>query len=93
MRVRNGSFILGFLLCFVLLACAGFKYRYYYMTMATYDGKLIAKNPADDKELTVCQPSSQDYHPCVVMLREEFFAMKKDYEKIQTELKWCERNN
>lgn len=93
MRPRHLSFCLGFLSCFLLISCAGlFTYKYYGMQLADYrEGKLLGPNPKDDLPISVCQPTEQDKGPCVVMLREAFFSMKKDFEQTKNNLIKCEQ--
>lgn len=85
---------LGVLFSGIFFACAvGFPYKYYGMQLAAYtDGKLLGPEPSDDKDIVVCQPSEHDKGPCVVMLREDFFSLKKDYEQTKIDLRECENH-
>ncbi len=87
------GFLAGFAFCALLAGCAGFSFRFYGLEGARYDnGKLLANSgEADDLPFTRCQPSDADRHPCVVMLRPEFFRVKTDYEGTQSKLKTAEK--
>lgn len=94
MHVPNGkSFLAGFMACLlIVLAGCAWGYRSYYLRMATYDGKLIADRVENDLPLTFCTPTQVDKNPCVVMFREEFYKLKRTYERMRIELNDCQKN-
>lgn len=88
-KVRCG--VIGSLLSFLLLGCAGFSYRYYGLEGADYSrGTLLGKEPADDLSFTICEPTFFVKHPCIVIKASEFYKMKLDYEDTIQKLKECQ---
>lgn len=63
-----------------LVSCAGFSYRFYGLDATSYEGKLLGPDEKDDLALSVCAPEAQERGKCVVLLRDEFFRFKQDYE-------------
>ena len=97
------TFALGILAGFALAGCAGFfPYKYYGMHLESYEGSLLGPKPKDDLPFTVCEPdptpsvipSGPQPKPnrgkCVVMLSDEFFAMKQDMLETKKRLVECE---
>lgn len=85
-------FILGFVLGVALLGCtaAVFPYKYYALDADIYTGYLRGEKPADDLELSVCEPTANDKAPCVVLRTETLLKMKLDYKEMQNRLRKCE---
>lgn len=85
--------ILGLFIVFLVVACAGltFSYKYYGLQVAHYDdGKLLGPKPTDDLAFAVCEPTAVNKAPCVVMLSNDFFNLKKDYLDAKQKLIDCE---
>lgn len=80
------GFLVGFALCFALVACAGFKYRYYSLDLEVWSGTLQGNEPKNDLPFSVCEPTAIDRNPCVVMLRDDFFRMKERYLAMERQL-------
>jgi hypothetical protein len=82
------SLFKGIIVGFLLAGCAAatFSYHYYGMKVASYDGKLLGLNPVDDKDFSTCKDNN-----CVVMLTDDFFALKQDYLDLQTKLISCQK--
>lgn len=78
----------GIIIGFLLAGCAAasFSYKYYGMQIASYDGKLLGVKPEDDKDFTICKDNQ-----CVVMLTNDFFALKQDYMDLQNKLIACQK--
>lgn len=76
------------------MGCAGmaFVYNYYGLSAASYDGKLLAVDPKNDKDLSECAPDAQIKGKCIVMFSSEFYALKQDYLNVQQELSDCQKN-
>ena len=84
---------LGLVVGVLLAGCASFIYRSYGLEGVSYkDGTLLGPKPADDLPFSTCEPTEGVKHPCVVMLAEEFFAFKLDYQDTQDRLKQCEKD-
>lgn len=94
-KLNRTSFSLGFFLCFSMMGCAGaFTYKYYGMQLADYtNGKLLGPEAKDDLDMRVCEPTASDKGPCVVMLREAFFELKRDYEAKDEALIACQQGH
>lgn len=92
-RIRSGSAAILFALAMV--GCAGFSYRYYGLQGVRYDeGKLLGpkEDGSTDLEFSMCAPSAQVKHPCVVMFAVEFQRFKLDYEDTKQKLEACQKN-
>lgn len=90
----NRSFILGVFVGFLLMGCAGatFAYNYYGLQAASYDGKLLAINQANDMDLSTCAPTPTTTGQCVVMLGPDFYSLKQDYLDCQNNLIACQKS-
>jgi hypothetical protein len=86
------NFAFGLLLGALLVGCAGFSYRYYGLDVPSYEGKLLGPKPELDKPFSVCKPDDVMKGKCVVMIQDEFFRMKQDYEETKRMLKDCQAN-
>lgn len=86
------KFIYGIVLGFLLAGCVGatFAWQYYSLSIASYDGKLLAVEPANDKDFTICAPDSNVKGKCILMLAADFYALKQDYLDVQNKLIACE---
>ena len=73
-------------------SCSSFPYKHYGLDAASYEGSLSGPEPKDDLPLSVCTPTEQEQGKCMVMLREEFYRMKQEYEDMQKRLKACEES-
>jgi hypothetical protein len=90
--VKYKHFLLGFLVCFFVMGCAGFTYRYYGLKDVVYEhGQLLGPTEKEDMPFSKCQPNSQSKHPCVVMFTKDFYALKLDYEDTKQKLQACEK--
>lgn len=89
----NRAFIVGFISCLVLTACAGAGFiKYYGLQDVAYEhGTLSGPFPADDLAFSKCAQSDPSKSNCVVMFAKDFFALKQDYEDTKQKLKECER--
>jgi len=77
-------------MAFVLFSCgasASFNYRVYVLEADKYEGKLKARDPKNDLELSECAPSSNVKDKCYVFKREEIMRLRTDYESMQDQLK------
>jgi hypothetical protein len=86
--------VLGFLVAFGVIACAGigFPYKYYGLSAASYNaGKLLGPIASQDIDLIDCQPTKDDASPCIVMFTKEFLPMKQDYLQTKNALIACQR--
>lgn len=83
----------GIVLGFLITGCAGltFSYSYYGLEAASYDGKLLAVNPKDDKDLSFCRPDAGKKGKCIVMDGPEFYALKKDKLTCEQALVDCQK--
>lgn len=83
------------LFAMVLIGCgtASFNFRVYGLNAKSYEGTLLGKDKTgkDDLPLSVCQPDDKVKGKCIVILASEFFKMKADYLRIQTELSDLQR--
>jgi hypothetical protein len=88
------NLLLGLVLGFFVMGCAAmtFSYNYYGLDAARYDGKLLAVDPKNDKDLSVCQPDANAKGKCIVMLGSEFYALKGDYLDAKQKLSDCQRS-
>ncbi len=86
-------FLGGLCFGFVVLGCTAmtFNYQYYGLQSANYDGKLLAVDPKDDKDLAMCAPDSAATGKCIVMLGADFYALKQDYMDCQQKLITCQK--
>lgn len=78
-----------FLFIFILVSCAAsasFPFRYYRPELEKYEGILRGDKPENDLAFKECEPSSGKATPCLVMLKDEFFRLKAEYEANQQEL-------
>ncbi len=89
------NFCLGMLFAFGLVACAAakFNYNYYGLQAASYDGKLLAVNPKDDVDFSVCAPDEHVKGKCVLMLAQPFYAMKADFLDTKNKLIECQKQH
>jgi hypothetical protein len=85
------QFGLGILLGISLMACAGFKYRYYGIDPEA--GLLLGSKPSEDRSLKECQGDSTQKGKCVVLFVAEFERLRADYINAQERLKKCETNS
>jgi hypothetical protein len=74
------------------LGCASvpFPYKYYELDAKDYAGQLIGAKPSDDLPLSICEPTAQDKHPCMVLKTSEVLRMKADYKILEDELRACQ---
>lgn len=88
-------FILGLLAGILFFGCAGvtFPYKYYKPELTSWEGTLFGAKPSDDLDGSVCAPDSQTDGKCVVMLRDEFFKMKLEFEDLEQRLISCESHS
>jgi hypothetical protein len=89
----RSQFVLGFASCLLLMGCAGagFPFKYYGLSAASYEGKMLGPKPEDDLALTGCAPTAQDASPCVVLFTKEFLSIKREYLDMQNRLIECEK--
>jgi 1-acyl-sn-glycerol-3-phosphate acyltransferase len=83
-----------FLLCVVVVACAGFKYKYYGIEPLPGEelrGTLLGKEPKDDLSLSRCQPDDVSKGKCVVMFVEDWERLVTDYVEMQKKLEDCKK--
>jgi len=87
------EFLIGFVACLLLIACAGAGFKYYGMKDVVFDhGMLLGPAEKEDLSFSKCAPNAQSKFPCVVMFATEFFAMKQDYEDTKQKLKECQKS-
>lgn len=84
--------VLAFILGVMLVSCTGWGYRFYVLRAMSYDGKLISDKPENDLALSVCTPTATDKAPCILMMRNEFYLLKRDFQDLQIKLDSCQRN-
>lgn len=86
------AFALGILSGILLVGCAGMGIKYYGMAGVVYDhGMLLAPRASDDIPFSSCSPSASLRQPCIVMMSQDFFALKQDYLDTQQKLSDCQR--
>jgi hypothetical protein len=75
------------------MGCAGatFQYAYYGLQAAHYDGKLLAVDPKNDKDLSFCVPPAGQKGKCIVMDGPDFYALKQDHLQCHSDLDACQR--
>lgn len=85
--------LIGALTCFGLMACAGatFPYKGYPYDMDNH--KLIGQTEADDLDDRVCEPTTLNKRPCIVVLTDDYYTLKADYIKTKDALDACERGS
>lgn len=84
MRIIKNSFISGYLICMLMVGCAGVSFRYYGLKDASYTyGTLLGPKDTDDLAFSKCAPTQDLKNPCVVMFASEFFELKRDYERLK----------
>ena len=88
--VGKKSFALGIVLGSLLVGCASFNYRYYGLEAASYEGKLLGPKPENDLPFSTCKPDETTAGKCVVMVSDEFFRMKQDYNETKQRLIECQ---
>lgn len=82
---------MGIALGILLTSCASFSYRFYFLDGTDFKtGKLLGDKPEHDLDFSACEPRADDAHPCVVMLRPDFYQLKQDYLKALADLKACQ---
>lgn len=85
----------GICIGMMLAGCAGFAYRYYDLVGARYEeGKLKGPSADLDLDFSLCAPTAQDPHPCVVMFYNGptgFAALKLDYNDCKMRLEHYEK--
>lgn len=77
-------------MAFVLFSCgasASFNYRVYTLEADRYEGKLRARDPKNDLDLSECAPKAKEQDPCYVFKRSEIMRLRSDYESMQEDLK------
>ncbi len=84
------QFTIGLILGALLVGCASFNYRYYGLEAVSYEGKLLGPKPENDIPFSQCKPDDVVKGKCVVMLVDDFFSMKKDYEDTKAQLRACQ---
>ncbi len=86
------QFLKGFFLASVLWGCcaATIPWPYYGLQAAHYDGKLLAVNPANDKDLSLCAPQPGKPGQCIVMMGADFYAFKADDVSCHSDLVACQ---
>lgn len=91
MKIKDFTYGMFVMLCFV--ACAGlFPYKHYGLSLAQYtNGKLLGPDPKEDLDISVCAPDAQIKGKCVVMLSNDFFSMKSDFEQTKQALIDCQK--
>lgn len=99
MGLRN-TFLTGFITCLLLVGCAGVSLRYFALEGVSYEnGVLLADKPQNDLPFSYCKPDEikqpdgtiKIKRKCVVMLSDDFFKYKADYEDCKMRLNECER--
>lgn len=89
------QFGIGLFLGMLLMGCASvsFPYAWYYPNFKSYEGTILAHDPSNDLDGTVCgiDPKTGE-HGCVVMIKAPFKAMVLDYESCKTKVEYLERN-
>lgn len=76
---------------FVLFACTGATFTYKYYPYDIVNHTLVGATTADDLPDSVCEPRTDNQRPCMVVLTDEFEALKSDYLKTKDALDRCEQ--
>lgn len=90
------KFVLFISVLFILFACASDGYKYYGLDLTQVrgeeliKGKMLAKDPKDDLNLSECLPNGRQKSPCVAMFSTEFFKAMRDIESLKSQLKACQ---
>lgn len=95
--------VIAFCALFAVPSCASeplFPYRHYGLQAESYEGVLLADKAENDLPLARCTPiingeSDPGAEPmveyqCVVILKDEFFKLRADHLKLQSELQACQ---
>ena len=87
----------GVIVGFLVLGCAGattIPWPYYGLILQQYkNGHLYAVNPANDKDISFCQPASGQKGRCIVMVGEDFYAFKQDDLACHSDLVACQKGS
>jgi hypothetical protein len=77
------------LLPLILLSCSSLSYSFYGLQLEQgARGTLLAEKQEDDLDLEeTCYPNKK----CVVLKKEEFFKLVRDYAETKEKLKSCEK--
>lgn len=94
--MKKVSLILVAALCLVFACGTSVAYTYYGLDVSRMStdemqkGKLLAKDPKDDLDLTECSPSKVKKAPCITMFSTEYFKAMRDLEALRAQLKACQ---
>ncbi len=85
------NFTLGIVVGFLILGCAAattIPWPYYGLQLAEYkNGKLLAIDPKNDKDISFCIPSNGQKGKCIAMDGADFYAFKTDDLQCHSDLK------
>lgn len=88
------NFFLGVIVGFGVLGCAAattIPWPYYGLQAAHYDGNLLAVDPKNDHDLSLCIPDPGKKGKCIVMVDKDFYAFKADDLQCHSDLDSCQR--
>ena len=89
------QFLAGIVVGFLVLGCAAattIPWPYYGLQLAQYkNGKLFARDPQNDKDISFCQPASGQKGRCIVMVGEDFYAFTQDDVTCHSDLISCQK--
>lgn len=89
------QFFAGVVVGFLVLGCAAattIPWPYYGMQLAEYkNGRLLAVDPKNDKDIAFCQPASGQKGKCIVMDGPDFYAFKADDIQCHSDLAACQK--
>lgn len=91
---RGVSFVIGVSLATLLWGCVSaiFPYKYYGIQMATWDGRLLGKTPADDLDLKMCMPTNGNLAPCSIIFNSDLQRLIVDYKDKENQIIYLQRN-
>ena len=89
------SFFKGFVIASALWGCAAattLPWPYYGLQLAEYkNGKLLAIDPKNDKDISFCLPAGNQKGKCIAMDGADFYAFKADDLQCHSDLVSCQR--
>ncbi len=89
------NFLLGLGSGLTVMSCAAVTtvpWPYYGLTLQEYkNGKLLAVDPRNDKDISFCAPTSGKKGKCIVMDGPDFYAFKAAALQCNSDLVACQR--
>lgn len=81
----------GIGLSVLVVACGGASLNHKYYPYDYSNHTLIGAKPEDDLSDSVCKPTLTSLRPCIIILADDFFAIKAEYLKTKSELNKCQQ--